>query len=65
MKAPDRRMPGRPREGQTRACTECIRGTLEFCERVRLPDIKGYVPAWTCNQCARIEPVRVQHGSAL
>ena len=64
IKRTDRCVPGRPYEGQTRACPLCVRGTLEFTERFRVPSKDGYMPA-TCNRCARIEPVRVSDGSAV
>jgi hypothetical protein len=63
MKSPNRRQPGRPHDGETRACLACVRGTLEFRERAQLCGTKHITPAWICNRCGAIAPVRATDSS--
>jgi hypothetical protein len=54
----DRRGKTRPSNGDTTACPSCARGTREFSERTRDAASGHTCPAWACDACGAIHPVR-------
>src|SRR3954452_13180025 len=54
----DRRGKTRPSNGDTTVCPACARGTREFSERTRDATSGQTCPAWSCDACGAIHPVR-------
>lgn len=63
---PERRAPHRPTVGDVMQCPGCPRGRLEFTERNRgsLGAHTQLIPAWICDACAYVGPVRAEQQAA-
>jgi hypothetical protein len=62
---PERRGFGRPQVGDVTPCPACIEGSVEFTERYRMSVARAQpivqVPAWVCDSCRYVQPVRAEH----